>query len=46
MSSRIAACGQPPVSTARMRSAGSASLRVEELGVLAVKMSLVTTPSA
>ena len=26
--SRIAACGQPPVSTARMRSAGSAPFRV------------------
>ncbi len=35
MSSRIAACGQPPVSTARICAAGSASLRCEELGVLA-----------
>ena len=34
MSSRIAVCGQPPVSTARIRSAGSASWRVEEFGVL------------
>ena len=45
MSSRIAACGQPPVSTARMRSGESASLRMRNSASSRVKMSLVTTPS-
>ena len=35
VSSRIAVCGQPPVSTPSTRSAGRASLAHEELGVLA-----------
>ena len=35
MSSRMAACGQPPVSTARMRSRGKRLVAHEELGVLA-----------
>ena len=45
MSSRIAACGQPPVSTARIRSAGRASLRTRNSASSRVKMSFVTTPS-
>ena len=44
MSSRIAAWGQPPVSTARMRSVGSASFRTRNSASSRVKMSLVTTP--
>ena len=35
MSSRIAACGQPPVSTARMRLGGQRLVADQELGVLA-----------
>ena len=35
MSSRIAACGQPPVSTARMRCGGQRLVARQELGVLA-----------
>ena len=34
MSSRIAVCGQPPVCTAVIRSAGSTPVRAQELGVL------------
>ena len=34
MSSRIAVCGQPPVSTARIRSAGSTPVRRRNCGVL------------
>ena len=44
-SSRMAAWGQPPVSTAEMRSAGSADLRVRNSASSRVKMSFVTTPS-
>lgn len=42
MSSRMAACGQPPVSMARMRSAGSAPCRSRKSPSSRVKMSLVT----
>ena len=42
MSSRTAACGQPPVSMARMRGAGSAELRIRKSLSSRVKMSLVT----
>ena len=35
MSSRIAACGQPPVSTARMCAGGERLVALQELGVLA-----------
>lgn len=42
ISSRIAACGQPPVSIARIRSAGRASLRMRNSWSSLVKMSLVT----
>jgi hypothetical protein len=41
ISSRMAACGQPPVSTARMRSAGSAPCLVRNSPSSFVKMSLV-----
>ena len=43
MSSRTAVCGQPPVSTARIRSAASASWRTRNSASSFVKMSLVTT---
>lgn len=42
MSSRTAAWGQPPVSTATMRSAGRAWLRVRNSQSSRVKMSFVT----
>jgi hypothetical protein len=42
MSSRIAACGQPPVSTAEIRSVGSAPFRFRNSQSSRVKMSLVT----
>ena len=46
MSSRTAVCGHPPVSTAAMRSADSASLRTRNSASSFVKMSLVTTASS
>jgi len=42
ISSRMAAWGQPPVSMARIRSFGSASLRIRNSWSSRVKMSLVT----
>ena len=42
MSSRIAACGHPPVSMARIRSAGRAPFRMRNSWSSRVKMSFVT----
>lgn len=42
ISSRIAACGQPPVSMARMRSAGRALFLMRNSWSSRVKMSFVT----
>ena len=42
MSSRTAACGQPPVSMARIRGEGRAECRVRNSASSRVKMSLVT----
>ena len=44
MSSRMAACGQPPVSTALIRVSSSALFRTRNSASSRVKMSLVTTP--
>mmetsp|Transcript_157879 Transcript_157879/g.483795 ORF Transcript_157879/g.483795 Transcript_157879/m.483795 type:complete len:216 (-) Transcript_157879:230-877(-) len=44
MSSRMAACGQPPVSTARILSGASALFRVKNSASSRVKISLVTMP--
>ena len=46
MSSRIAACGQPPVSTPTMRSGVRALWRMRNSASSRVKMSFVTTPSS
>jgi len=42
MSSRMAACGQPPVSIARIRDAGRALFRMRNSWSSRVKMSFVT----
>lgn len=46
ISSLIAACGQPPVSIARIRSAGKASFRIRNSWSSRVKMSFVTAAIA
>ena len=45
MSSRIAVCGQHPVSTAAIRSSGSTAAARKAFASSEVKMSLVTTTS-